>query len=100
MGEQDGRSLRARLRADGIHFTIAGAADPARRRTMDDLALLLDSSEGKSLEVDSPAGPELQGKETRAARFLRQLAVTADLANVSAIRELLTLWKKLGGWIG
>lgn len=63
MDEQDGRSLRARLRADGIHFTIAGAADPARRRTVDDLALLLDSAEGKSLEVDSPAGPELQGRD-------------------------------------
>lgn len=62
MDEQDSGSLRARLRADGIHFTIAGAADPARRRTVDDLALLLDSAERKSLEVDSPAGPELQGK--------------------------------------
>ncbi|MGW5254174.1 hypothetical protein ACWERW_14330 [Streptomyces sp. NPDC004012] len=67
---------------------------------MDDLALLLDSAEGKPLEVDSPAGPELQEKETRAARFLRRLAVTADLATVSAIRGLLTLWEKLGGWIG
>ncbi|MFG2814356.1 hypothetical protein [Streptomyces sp. NPDC048410] len=100
MDEQDGRRLRVRLMADGIHFTIAGAADPVQRRTTDALALLLDSAKGKPLELDSPAGPELPGKETRAARFLRRLAVTADLATVSAIRELLTFWEKLGGWIG
>lgn len=97
---QDGGDVRARLSADGIHFTITGAADPAQRLTVDDLALLLDSADGQPTETASPSGPERQGQETRAARFLRQLSADDAPATVSAIRELLTQWEKLGGWIG
>ncbi|QKW07396.1 DUF262 domain-containing protein [Streptomyces sp. NA04227] len=97
---QDGGDVRARLSADGIHFTIAGAADPAQRLTVDDLALLLESAEGQPAEAAAPTGPAGQGDETRAARFLRQLTADDAPATVSAVHELLTHWKSLGGWIG
>ncbi|MFD6150078.1 DUF262 domain-containing protein [Streptomyces sp. NPDC060243] len=96
----DGGDPRARLSADGIHFTYAGAADPAQRLTVDDLSLLLDKAEGELAEDVSPLGPEQAGKETRAARFLRQLAADDTPSTVSAVRELLDRWEKLGGWIG
>ncbi len=96
----DGGDVRARLAADGIHFTVTGAADPAQRLSVDDLALLLDGAEGQSAESASLPQPEQQGEETRAARFLHQLATDDTPATVSAIRELLAQWEKLGGWIG
>ncbi|MFD9794566.1 DUF262 domain-containing protein [Streptomyces sp. NPDC059070] len=96
----DGGDVRARLSADGIHFTTTGAADPAQRLTVDDLGLLLDSADGQAAESGSPAGPERQGEETRAARFLHQLAADDAPETVAAVRELLTHWEKLGGWIG
>ncbi|MFF9592789.1 DUF262 domain-containing protein [Streptomyces sp. NPDC014646] len=96
----DGGDVRARLSADGIHFTATGAADPAQRLSVDDLSLLLDKAEGQSAEEASPTGPEQEGEETRAARFLHQLTADDAPATISAIRELLTRWEKLGGWIG
>lgn len=94
---QDRGDVRARLSADGIHFTAAGAADPAQRLTVDDLALLLKTAEGEALETTSPTG---QGEGTRATRFLRQLTADDAPATVSAVRELLTQWESLGGWVG
>ncbi|MEH6373330.1 DUF262 domain-containing protein [Streptomyces sp. KLMMK] len=101
---QDGGDVRARLSADGIHFTVTGAADPAQRLTSDDLALLLVGTEGEG-ESAVPGeaardGAEPRGEETRAARFFRQLAADDTPATVSAVRELFTRWEKLGGWIG
>ncbi|MFJ8040453.1 DUF262 domain-containing protein [Kitasatospora sp. NPDC096147] len=96
----DGGDVRARLSADGIHFTATGAADPAQRLDVDDLSLLLDRTEGRSAEETSLAGPEQEGEETRAARFLRQLSADDSPATVAAVRELLTRWEGLGGWIG
>ncbi|MFJ5654309.1 DUF262 domain-containing protein [Streptomyces microflavus] len=96
----DGGDVRVRLSADGIHFTATGAADPAQRLTVDDLGLLLDSADGQAAESDSPTGPERQGEETRAARFLHQLAADDAPETVTAVRELLAHWEKLGGWIG
>ncbi|MFH8788883.1 GmrSD restriction endonuclease domain-containing protein [Streptomyces roseoverticillatus] len=101
---RDGGDVRARLSADGIHFTVTGAADPAQRLTSDDLALLLAGTEGEDesavTEETAQDGAEPQGEETRAARFLRQLAADDTPATVSAVRELFTHWEKLGGWIG
>ncbi|WP_328335511.1 MULTISPECIES: GmrSD restriction endonuclease domain-containing protein [unclassified Streptomyces] len=96
----DGGDVRARLGADGIHFTATGAADPAQRLSVDDLALLLDGAEDQSAETASLPQPEQQGEETRAARFLHQLAADDTPATVSAVRELFAHWEKLGGWIG
>ncbi|MGA5293000.1 GmrSD restriction endonuclease domain-containing protein [Streptomyces koyangensis] len=97
---QDGGDVRARLSSDGLHFTATGAADPAQRLSVDDLSQLLDKAEGRPVEEASPTEPEQDGEETRAARFLRQLAADDSPATVSAVRELLTGWEKLGGWIG
>ncbi|MEU9315777.1 DUF262 domain-containing protein [Streptomyces sp. NPDC048295] len=96
----DGGDVRARLSADGIDFTVTGAADSAQRLNVDDLSLLLGKAEGEFTEEASSAGPEQTGKETRAARFLHQLVADDVPATVSAVRELLARWEKLGGWIG
>ncbi|MEU9125502.1 DUF262 domain-containing protein [Streptomyces sp. NPDC048506] len=100
---QDGGDVRARLRADGIRFTASGAADPAQRLTSDDLALLLADPNGED-EQDA-AGEGVEGgrqrdEESRAARFLRQLAADDAPATVAAVQELFTRWEKLGGWVG
>ncbi|MGW1074934.1 GmrSD restriction endonuclease domain-containing protein [Streptomyces sp. NPDC002537] len=101
---QDGGDVRARLSADGIHFTVTGAADPAQRLTSDDLALLLAETESEDeptvTEENAQDDAEPRCEETRAGRFLRQLAADDTPATVNAVRELFTRWEKLGGWIG
>ncbi|MDI3390199.1 DUF262 domain-containing protein [Streptomyces sp. B-S-A8] len=97
---QDGGDVRARLGADGIHFTTTGAADPAQRLTVDDLALLLESADDQGTEITSASNPAGHADETRAARFLRQLTADDAPATVSSVRELLAHWESLGGWIG
>ncbi|MFI8940064.1 DUF262 domain-containing protein [Streptomyces syringium] len=98
---QDGGDVRARLSADGIHFTVTGAADPAQRLTTDDLALLLAEAEGEVEPTDTePDSAEPRGEETRAARFFRQLEADDTPATVTAVRELFSRWEGLGGWIG
>ncbi|MFD6889235.1 DUF262 domain-containing protein [Streptomyces sp. NPDC059957] len=102
-GPQDaGGDVRARLTADGIHFTASGAADPAQRLTADDLALLAagtdDDVDGEGTEQG--AGEDAQGEETRAARFLRQLSADDSSETVEAVRDLFARWQVLGGWIG
>ncbi|MFE1763339.1 DUF262 domain-containing protein [Streptomyces angustmyceticus] len=102
---QDGGDVRARLAADGIHFTATGAADPAQRLVSDDLTQLLAGAEdaedeqlGVAKTVGGGAGQ--RGEETRAARFFRQLAADDSDETVAAVRELLTEWEKYGGWVG
>lgn len=102
-GPQDaGGDVRARLTANGIHFTASGAADPAQRLTADDLALLAagtdDDVDGEDTGQD--AGEDAQGEETRAVRFLRQLAADDSPETVEAVRDLFARWQALGGWIG
>ncbi|WP_172386812.1 DUF262 domain-containing protein [Streptomyces sp. MNP-20] len=101
---QDRGDVRARLSADGIHFTVSGAADPAQRLTSDDLALLVRDAEAADEEAGTGAptraGAEQQGVETRAARFFRQLAADDAPATVAAVREVIAGWEQLGGWVG
>ncbi|MGW1138924.1 GmrSD restriction endonuclease domain-containing protein [Streptomyces zhihengii] len=94
----EGDDVRARLAADGIAFTAAGAADPAQRLSADDLARLLAGPEDGGAD-DSGAGAG-DGGETRAARFRRQLAADDSPATVAAVEDVLTSWEALGGWIG
>ncbi|QNP65436.1 GmrSD restriction endonuclease domain-containing protein [Streptomyces genisteinicus] len=95
----EGDDVRARLAADGIAFTAAGAADPAQRLSADDLARLLADPDEEGDEDASAAGTG-DGEETRAARFRRQLAADDSPATVAAVEELLASWEALGGWIG
>lgn len=101
--QPEGEDVRARLGADGIHFTQTGAADPAQRLTSTDLALLLadpdqeESSEGAVAAGRDGAEPE---GETRAERFFRQLAADDTPETVGAVRTLLARWEELGGWVG
>ncbi|MFJ4897342.1 hypothetical protein [Streptomyces sp. NPDC088727] len=90
--QPEGEDVRARLNADGIHFTQTGAADPAQRLTSRDLALLLadpdqeQSSEGTVAAGRDGAEPE---GETRAEWFFRQLAADDTPETVGAVRTLL-----------
>ncbi|WP_405959253.1 DUF262 domain-containing protein [Streptomyces sp. NBC_00868] len=100
--EEAGGNVRARLTADGIHFTGSGAADPAQRLTADDLALLLG---GTSDEVDGVGTTERadtggHGEQTRAERFFHQLTVDDSPETVEAVRDVFAHWEELGGWIG
>ncbi|MFE9631344.1 DUF262 domain-containing protein [Streptomyces sp. NPDC006463] len=97
-----GADVRARLTADGIHFTGSGAADPAQRLTADDLALLLagndDEADGEATAQHS--GEPGQDDQTRAGRFFRQLAADDSPETVKAVHSLFARWEALGGWIG
>ncbi|AZP17359.1 DUF262 domain-containing protein [Streptomyces aquilus] len=100
--DDDGDDVRSRLAADGIRFTVTGAADPAQRLTADDLALLVTEDDDRAEAEDTAqrttsAG---QGEETRADRFLRQLAADDSPETVEAVRTLFARWEELGGWIG
>ncbi|BCK67954.1 hypothetical protein Srufu_019070 [Streptomyces libani subsp. rufus] len=101
---QDRGDVRALLRADGIHFTPTGAADPAQRLTSGDLALLVagadEEDEDAGVGETAPGAREQPGVETRAARFFRQLAADDAPATVAAVRELIAGWERLGGWTG
>lgn len=101
---QDHGDVRTRLHADGIRFTAMGAADPAQRLTSGDLALLVvdveEEDEGPGVGEAARAGTEQPGVETRAVRFLRQLAADDKPATVAAVRELTAGWERLGGWTG
>ncbi|MEU5342606.1 hypothetical protein AB0H18_17480 [Streptomyces sp. NPDC020766] len=101
-GSEDQGDLRALLTADGIHFTITGAADPAQRLTSDDLALLVADAEDEPEEAGEVAQPVPGGQavQTRAARFLRQLSANDSAQTVSAVSEVLARWEELGGWVG
>jgi alkylated DNA nucleotide flippase Atl1 len=102
---QDRGDVHARLAADGIRFMATGAADPAQRLTSGDLALLMGEGEEQQ---SGDRGPELSlsesaeqpGVETRAERFMRQLAADDTPATVAAVREILAGWESLGGWVG
>ncbi|MET9865083.1 DUF1524 domain-containing protein [Streptomyces sp. NPDC006386] len=100
--EDEGGDVRALLIADGVRFTVHGAADPAQRLTADDLAVLVAEDDGQAEVGDStqrtPGGG--QGGETRADRFFRQLAADDSSETVEAVRALLARWEELGGWIG
>lgn len=41
-----------------------------------------------------------QAAQTRAARFLRQLAAVDSAETVSAVSEVPARWEELGGWVG
>ncbi|MDT3396754.1 DUF262 domain-containing protein [Streptomyces sp. B1866] len=101
--QDSGGDVRARLAADGVRFTVAGSADPAQRLTADDLALLAaraddGQADGEEAAQGTVAGG--RGEETRADRFLRQLAADDSAGTVAAVRALLSRWEALGGWIG
>ncbi|MEU7497001.1 DUF262 domain-containing protein [Streptomyces griseofuscus] len=100
--EGEGGDVRARLIADGVRFTVHGAADPAQRLTADDLALLVaeddDRADGEETAQRTPGSG--QGEETRADRFFRQLAADDSPGTVEAVRALFARWEELGGWIG
>ncbi|MER5848708.1 DUF262 domain-containing protein [Streptomyces sp. NPDC002012] len=51
----EGGDVRARLTADGIRFTVNGAADPVQRVTADDLALLLTGVDDTQADDDGTA---------------------------------------------
>lgn len=88
-----GPDVRARLAADGVLFTVTGAADPAQRLTPDDLATVV-AGEG-----DEDGGTAVTA-ETGADRFFRQLAADDSPETVTAVRVALSRWEELGGWIG
>ncbi|MFH8750826.1 DUF262 domain-containing protein [Streptomyces rimosus] len=94
--------VRARLIADGVRFTVLGAADPAQRLSADDLALLVAGAEDEQADGEdtAPRAPETQNEETRADRFFRQLAADDSSETVEAVRALFAYWEELGGWIG
>ncbi|MFF5920302.1 DUF262 domain-containing protein [Streptomyces flavochromogenes] len=94
----EGGDVRARLSADGVHFTVNGAADPAQRLTADDLALLVAS--GGDEQTDGEDTADGQGGQTRADRFFRQLAADDSPETVEAVRATFKGWEELGGWIG
>ncbi|WP_406401441.1 DUF262 domain-containing protein [Streptomyces uncialis] len=98
---EEGGDVRSRLIADGIRFTVHGAADPAQRLTAGDLALLVtednDQADGEDTAQRPPGG---EGEETRAARFFRLLAADDSPETVRAVRALFDHWEELGGWIG
>ncbi|MCX4592416.1 DUF262 domain-containing protein [Streptomyces sp. NBC_01549] len=100
--EDEEGDVRSRLSADGVRFTVTGAADPAQRLSSDDLALLVAEddaqAEGEGTAQRTTGGG--QGEETRADRFFRQLAADDSPETVAAVRELLSRWEELGGWIG
>ncbi|MBT2525993.1 DUF262 domain-containing protein [Streptomyces sp. ISL-99] len=100
--QSPGGDVRALLSADGIHFTLSGAADPAQRLTSDDLALLLSNPDDGSAEEEEPAERTAQNQEveTRADRFFRQLAADDSAKTVAAVRALLSRWEEVGGWTG
>ncbi|MEV7402672.1 DUF262 domain-containing protein [Streptomyces sp. NPDC091267] len=99
-GSHEG-DVRSRLSADGIRFTVHGAADPAQRLTADELALLAaedgDLATGEDGAQHTPAGP---GEVTRADRFFHQLAADDSPETVEAVRAIFARWEELGGWIG
>jgi alkylated DNA nucleotide flippase Atl1 len=99
---EEGGDVRARLIADGVRFTVNGAADPAQRVTADDLALLVAGTEDDQADGEDTAqrGREGQDGETRADRFFRQLAADDSPETVGAVRALFSHWEGLGGWIG
>ncbi|WP_326618000.1 DUF262 domain-containing protein [Streptomyces decoyicus] len=100
---QDLGDVRAQLRTDGIRFTAMGSADAAQRLTSRDLALLVAGAEeedGAGVGEAAGEGTEQPGVETRAARFLRQLAADDKPTTVAAVRELIAGWERLGGWTG
>ncbi|MEU6381344.1 DUF262 domain-containing protein [Streptomyces sp. NPDC046909] len=93
--------VRSRLSADGVAFTVTGAADPAQRLTADDLALLVaDANDQTEDSASAQSTPNAPGEETRADRFFRQLAADDSPETVEAVRALLARWEELGGWIG
>ncbi|WP_055604123.1 GmrSD restriction endonuclease domain-containing protein [Streptomyces aureus] len=98
----DGGDVRARLSADGVHFTVNGAADPAQRLTADDLALLVAAGGDEQTDGEDTAQrtAEGQGGQTRADRFFRQLAADDSPRTVEAVRAIFAGWEELGGWIG
>ncbi|MFE9481001.1 DUF262 domain-containing protein [Streptomyces spororaveus] len=100
--EEAGGNVRARLTADGIHFTGSGAADPAQRLTADDLALLLggtgDDADGAGTTERADTGS--LSEQTRAERFFHQLTVDDSPETVEAVRDVFAHWEELGGWIG
>ncbi|GGN36430.1 hypothetical protein GCM10012285_10170 [Streptomyces kronopolitis] len=98
----DGGDVRARLTADGIRFTVNGAADPAQRVSADDLALLLTGADETEAHGEDAAQRTAQGQggETRADRFFRQLAADDSPETVTTVRALLHRWEEGGGWIG
>ncbi|WP_329455190.1 GmrSD restriction endonuclease domain-containing protein [Streptomyces sp. NBC_01497] len=102
---EDRGEVRARLAADGIRFIATGAADPDQRLTSGDLALLMadaeDQQDGeRATEQSAWENTERPDLETRAERFLRQLAADDTPATVKAVRETLSGWEELGGWVG
>ncbi|MFI6935720.1 DUF262 domain-containing protein [Streptomyces sp. NPDC050287] len=99
---EEGGDVRARLIADGVRFTVNGAADPAQRVTADDLALLVAGTEDDQSDGEDTAqrGREGQDGETRADRFFRQLAADDSSETVGAVHALFSHWEGLGGWIG
>ncbi|MDN3020614.1 DUF262 domain-containing protein [Streptomyces sp. S.PB5] len=101
-GDEDG-DVRSRLTADGVAFTVTGAADPTQRLNADDLALLVadaDDQTEDSASISVQTTPKTPGEETRADRFFRQLAADDSPETVEAVRALLARWEELGGWIG
>lgn len=97
----EGGNVRSRLIADGVRFTAHGAADPAQRLAVDELALLVaeddDQAGGDDTAQHTPAD---QAEATRADRFFRQLAADDSPETVEAVRAIFARWEELGGWIG
>ncbi|MEK8142398.1 hypothetical protein NKH18_07490 [Streptomyces sp. M10(2022)] len=100
--QPEGEDVRARLNADGIHFTQTGAADPAQRLTSSDLALLLaDPDQEQSSEGTVAAGRDGAEPEGRPGRAVLPPARRGrHPETVGAVRTLLARWEELGGWVG
>ncbi|MEV2210392.1 DUF1524 domain-containing protein [Streptomyces sp. NPDC050997] len=63
----EGGDVRARLTADGVRFTVNGAADSAQRITADDLALLLTGVDDSQADDQDTAERTVQSQARRRA---------------------------------
>lgn len=87
---------RTVLESEGVHFDVAGKADPAQRLKVDDLAELLGSTaEDLPGLVSISPGQDAELRES----FLEQLGVKATPAEFESVLDLIRVWERLGGTV-
>ncbi|MEV6209586.1 DUF262 domain-containing protein [Kitasatospora sp. NPDC051914] len=104
-GATDHGDVRELLGTDGIHFTAAGAADPAQRLTAQDLADFHAGTDGDQTDdgvLSVPAPRENGGpggnREQKRERFFRQLEADNSADCVVAVNAVVEFWETIGGW--
>ncbi|WP_200885929.1 DUF262 domain-containing protein [Nocardia seriolae] len=82
------------LRAEGVIFNGSGIAAAEQRLTARDLAVLLGMT-----GFDDEAGDQVGPSADRRDRFFAQLEDGNVAAAVANVRELLTFWESIGGYL-